>query len=317
MKKIIKVQQRPTAPLNLTWVINNICTNQCSYCPPGLHNGQNHNYDWENARRFFIDLFKRYPKIHCSVAGGEPSLSPFFREIVEIFKDNNSTIGITSNAAKPVSYWSDISKYLNYICFSWHAEFIDEKFEEKVLASANNCAVTVRIMMNTSHWERSVAEYNRWVNNPLVLVEPVRILNWNFGAQNPATYTYNEEQLEWFKNTVPPSRYLKHLDHLNIVHPDVASADFYFEDNTVESFPNIVSLINNGQTNFNGYKCDAGIKALFIDWRGKIYLANCLIDGFIGSINEPDAIKWPTGPITCNKNICHCASDVIISKWKE
>ena len=312
MKKIIRIQQRPTAPFNLTWVINNICPNSCSYCPAQLHNGQNHNYDWDNARRFFNDLFKRYPKIHCSVAGGEPSVSPFLEELVQIFKDNNSTIGITSNAAKPVSYWERISKNLNYISFSWHAEFVDKNFREKVMTAGMNTPTTVRVMMNTKLWDQSIAEYESWKDNKYVFVEPVRILNWNSGTVDPSAYTYSEKQNLWFEQNPVKQKIIHHLnDH---IWPDV-SADIHFEDGTVDTLPNIVSLINNGQTNFNGYQCEIGLKELFIDWRGKIYLGNCLINGSIGTINDPENIRWPTGPVLCNKNICHCSSDVVINKW--
>lgn len=314
MKKIIRVKQSESAPFNMTWVINNICPNKCSYCPPGLHNGQNHNYDWENARKFFKELFKRYPTIHCSVAGGEPSVSPFLREIVEIFKENNSTIGITSNAAKPVAYWEDISTYLNYISFSWHSEFPDEKFYEKVMAAAMNTAVTVRIMMHPKHFERAIEEYNKFKDNQYVYCEPVRILDWNSSAVDPSNYTYTEEQLRWFEDNHPPHRYLHHLPDIKF--PDLG-AQFFFDDDTMDPKPNTVTLINSGMTNFSGYKCEVGLKSLFIDWRGKIYLANCQIGGAIGNINDPDKIKWPEGPVLCNKNLCHCASDVVINKWIE
>jgi len=312
MKKIIRVQQRPTAPMNLTWIINNICPNKCTYCPPGLHNGQNHNYDWDNARRFFKELFLRYPKIHCSVAGGKPSVSPFLREIVEIFKKNNSTIGITSNAAKPVAYWEDISRYLNYISFSWHGQFIDDKFYEKVMAAVENTAVTVRIMIHPQDFERGVAEYEKFKDNPMIYTEPVRILNWNSSAVDPSNYTYTDEQIRWFETTVPKKKYLTHLSHLEF--PDM-SAKIIFDDDTFDDNPNVVSLINAGQTNFNGYMCEVGLKGLFIDWRGKIYMGNCQINGALGNINDPENIKWPTQAIMCNKNICHCASDVVLNKW--
>ena len=314
MKKIIRIQQRLTAPLNLTWIINNICPNKCTYCPPALHDGTNHNYDWDNARRFFIDLFKRYPKIHCSVAGGEPSVSPFLREIVEIFKDNNSTIGITSNAAKPVAYWADISKYLNYISFSWHGQYIDDNFYEKVMAAAVNTAVTVRIMIHPSDFERGIEEYNKFKDIDLIYCEPVRILNWNSSAVDPSNYTYSAEQLSWFEQNIPKHKYLHHRPHLEW--PDM-TADVILDDGTVDKNPNIVGYINSGMTNFNGYQCEAGLKGLFIDWRGKIYLGNCQIGGAIGTIDDPERVKWPTGPVLCNKNLCHCSSDVVLNKWIE
>jgi MoaA/NifB/PqqE/SkfB family radical SAM enzyme len=314
MKKIIKVVQSDLAPFNLTWVINNICPNRCSYCPSSLHLGTNHNYDWENARRFFTDLFKRYPKIHCSVAGGEPSMSPFLEELIQIFKDNDSTIGLTSNAAKPASFWDRVSPDLNYICFSWHAEFIDKNFRAKVEAAMMNTSVTIRIMMNTQHWERSVEEYLFWKDNPYVLVEPVKALNWNSSSVDPKAYTYTPEQERWFESNIVVGKFKSHLKARKFLD---LGATFHFDDGTEVKDPNVVTLINNGQTNFYGYKCEVGLKEMFIDWRGLVYLSNCQIGGVIGNINEPDDIQWPSGPVICNKNICHCTSDVVINKWIE
>ena len=317
MKKIIRIEQPDSAPFNLTWIINNICTNACSYCPENLHNGTNHNYEWENAKRFLTQLFERYPNIHCSVAGGEPSLSPFFEELVLMFKENNSTIGITSNAAKPASYWERISPNLNYISFSWHAEFIDAQFHEKVHAAAKHTRVTVRIMMHPLHWERSVEELYLWEKNPYVLAEPVKILDWGATNTDPRSWTYNKSHREFFDNYKVNVDATKHHNTLDVKTPEM-SADFYFDDGTLESdYRDVVQFINRGQTNFYGYKCEAGLRGMQVNPRGMIYLANCLSGGYIGSINKPEKIKWPTGPITCDKNICNCASDVLVTKWLE
>jgi hypothetical protein len=319
MKKIIRIQQPDTAPFNLTWIINNICTNACSYCPANLHNGTNHNYEWANAKRFLTDLFARYPNIHCSVAGGEPSLSPFFEELVLMFKGNNSTIGITSNAAKSINYWKRISPDLNYISFSWHAEFIDAQFREKVLAAAEHTRVTVRIMMHPLHWERSLEELYWWEKNPYVLTESVRILDWGATNTDPDTWNYTDEQLEIFntqKNRHNRAA-IAHHTSLNIKNP-VMCADYYFDDGSVDKgFWDVIPFINRGQTNFYGYKCEAGLRGMQVNPKGMIYLANCLSGGYIGSINKPEKIKWPTGPIICDKTICNCVSDVIVTKWLE
>ena len=37
---------------HLTWVINNICTQHCDYCPSLLNAGKNHHYNWDDARKF-------------------------------------------------------------------------------------------------------------------------------------------------------------------------------------------------------------------------------------------------------------------------
>jgi len=130
-KKIIKVIQKDDSLMQLTWVINNICNNRCSYCVPALNSGIGHHYSWENADKFLDKLFEKYPKVHCSISGGEPSLSPFFPDLVKKFNYSGNTVGTTSNAFQPVEYWKDVSKYLYYICFHITQNFQSKTLEKK------------------------------------------------------------------------------------------------------------------------------------------------------------------------------------------
>lgn len=310
--KIIKVQQQEDELMHLTWMINNICPNRCSYCPSGLHNGKNHHYDWENARKFFEILFKKHNKIHCSVSGGEPSVSPFFKEIVEIFHNAGHTIGATSNAAKPAYYWEDISKYLSYICFSYHPEFPDKDFLEKISKAGRNTFVTARVMMHPKHWDHCLEVYKKLLEIEYIFVEPVRIFNWN-GGSDPAASEYSQEQLDWFKNSIREKyRDTSHLKHVKV--PNIMSI-FHFDNGEVVNSPNTVDLINAGLTNFNGYTCEIGLKELFINEQGDVYLGNCMLGSPIGNINAPEDINWPTKPAICTKNLCHCTTSVNINKW--
>ena len=314
MNKIIRIQQPDTAPMHLTWMINNICTNHCSYCPPNLHEGKNHHYEWENAKRFFDILFERYPKIHCSVSGGEPSLSPFFPEICKTFYDAGHTIGCTSNAAKPASYWKDIAPYLNYISFSWHPEFPDKNFLEKVIAAARQIPVTVRIMMLPSKWDQCIEMFNEMSKQWEFITEPVKIMPYN--DIDVTTYDYTNEQNEWFNNN-NGNHEDKSLKHLVRMAPVQILSNYHFDDGTILIEPNASDWVNRGYTNFNGYTCEIGIKSLFVRPNGIIYLGNCLVGGKIGNINKPEKIMWPTGPSKCNINLCSCSSDVNLNKWIE
>lgn len=314
MKKIIRVHQSETSPLNLTWMINNICTNSCSYCPDNLHNGKNHYYEWKNAKRFFEILFERYPRIHCSVSGGEPSVSPFFMEICKTFYEAGHTIGITSNAAKPVAYWKEIAPYLAYASFSWHPEFPDKNFEAKIMAVAEIIPVTVRIMMMSLDWERCLEAYNYYSSIPEIITEPVKILNHK-GANMSAHY-YTHEYAEWFKKNLGNHRSLTHFKQK--VNPVDIGATYYFDDGTNDGGGgNASDYVNHGMTNFNGYTCEIGLRSLCVKWDGSLYLGNCLVGGMIGNINDPENIKWPTQSIKCNIDLCDCSSDVNINKWIE
>jgi len=124
---------------------------------------------------------------------------------------------------------------------------------------------------------------------------------------------YSNEQLEWLDRNIgnQTKKYLPHLHGRRVVN---MIPMIYFDDNSVDERPNTVDYINNGMTNFNGYKCDVGLKSLYISYDGEIMLANCFINGSIGNINDPDNIRWPTESVVCNKNLCHCTSDVNIDK---
>jgi hypothetical protein len=309
MRKIIKVQQQDDSLVHLTWMINNICPNRCSYCPEILHKGSNHNYEWANAKKFFEVLFDRYPTIHCSVSGGEASVSPFFREIVEIFYNAGHTIGVTSNAAKPATYWADISNFLAYICFSYHPEFPDEKFIEKITAACYNTRVTVRVMMHPQLWDQSLDMYLKLKEVDNIFVEPVKIQDW--GVPDRTVFVYSEDQQQFFIDNYRVDKPLKLNRTVRV--PEIDSI-YFMDDGEAVKTANCVDFINSGMTNFNGYSCEVGLKSLFINFDGEIFLGNCMIGGPIGDINDPDNIKWPTTPVICNKNLCHCTSDVNINK---
>ena len=66
-KPVVKIQRRTDDLMVVTWIINNICTNACSYCPKNLHTGKNHHYDWENAKRFWQLLLKKHSKLQVAL----------------------------------------------------------------------------------------------------------------------------------------------------------------------------------------------------------------------------------------------------------
>jgi organic radical activating enzyme len=315
-KKIIKVIQKDDSLMQLTWVINNICNNRCSYCVPALNSGIGHHYSWENADKFLDKLFEKYPKVHCSISGGEPSLSPFFPDLVKKFNYSGNTVGTTSNAFQPVEYWKDVSKYLYYICFSYHPEFPVKDFRKKVIASSLNTYVTVRIMMLPSAWDHCVEVFNSLKNVPTLLVEPVRILDW--GGSNREAHIYTKKQLDWFEKKEVLQAHIKPMGHLiDIKEPVDTESSFQLDDGSIVSGndANPLQFINFGMTNFEGYTCEIGLKSLFVHYHGGIQMGNCMVGGFIGEIENFENIQWPTEPVICNKTECHCATDVNVSKW--
>lgn len=298
--------------LQVTWVINTICSNKCAYCVPDLHSGHNHGYTWEAVKLFFDELFIRYPKIHVSIAGGEPTMSPFLLDLCKMIHEKGSTVGLTTNGTRNVEYYSELSKYVNYIVFSYHPQYGDRnKVLEKINASINNCYCSLRIMMDPKHWDVAVNMYNTVKESPIVdyfNTEAVKILDWK--QEDRETLNYTEEQLEWFKgdNRIDTKTVMPNINKAGSI-----GSRFILEDGTIDYRGDAVDYINEGLSNFYGYQCDIGLESLFIFADGEIKRGNC-IGFYLGNINKLDEIKWPTGPITCPWHICHCATDVMISK---
>ena len=90
--------------------------------------------------------------------------------------------------------------------------------------------------------------------------------------------------------------------------------NFYYDDSTVNEGADANNLINNGLNDFRGWSCDIGLKSLFVDYNGKIRKGNCRQGAPIGSLQDFDAIKWPTKPEICAIKRCHCTTDVYVDK---
>ena len=281
-KKIISIKQKHDV-CQLTWVLNNICTNHCDYCPPTLHMGTNHHYDWPIAKKFVNRLFDRYSTIHCTISGGEPTLSPFFPELVKMFHDRGHTVGITSNAARTIRYWEEISPMLSYICFSYHPSFEDPEFFDKAVAASKYTPVTVRVMMDTRHWDKSVSMFEKCYNSSLVGVEPVRIIP-ETAMKTGVGEDYTEEQLQWItsrklKFPTSPSK----ENNPKWIQAKISSK-FYYSDGSIDESGDTNNLISTGQTDFRGWSCNIGLESLFVHWDGfvkKVYFPNNLIRSII------------------------------------
>lgn len=314
-KKIIRIEK--TSPgLFLTWVLNNICTYHCSYCPEIVHGGKNHHYDWQHVKPFLDQCFDRYPYVHCSLSGGEPTLSPFFKNLVNEIYNKQGTIHVTTNLVRSWDYWQEIAHKFSSISVSYHSEFVvteDEEndFIDKLSKLSHKSYVTLRIMMHPRNWDRCVRLYEKALlaSEPFT-IEVVRILP-DFGTgKNYFDASYTEEQLQ-FLNETPIIFGDPRIPDFN---RSKISSDIIYEDGNREFFSLTIQsdLEKLKSNNFFGWNCSIGLESLFVHYDGGVQRANCEVGGTIGDIIN--GFQWPTSTIVCNKKLCHCAADVIISK---
>jgi radical SAM protein with 4Fe4S-binding SPASM domain len=314
-KKLIEIDNKGNSAF-LTWILNNICTNHCSYCPPAVHNGSNHNYDWSHAEKFVNECFNRFKTVHCSISGGEPTVSPFFKDLINLIYDKGGSLHLTTNLVKPLSYWTDITTKFDSIAVSYHPEFTttteqENALIEKIKYIAAQTWVSVRVMMLPSRWDQCYKFYLKLIENKGNYgIELVRILP-NFGVgENYCIIDYSPEQDNILNSTsivIPTTTRLRR---------SVGDAKMIFENGSPITFTSTeqIFLENNNLANFKNWSCDIGLESLFVHYDGNIQRANCGVGGFVGNITKMSEVVWPTESIICNKSICHCAADLIISK---
>lgn len=328
-KKIIEIKNEDKAII--TWILNDICNYACRYCPPVLHDGKNHLFNWDVVSPFLDRLFEQYGKnrhLTFSLSGGEPTLSPFFPEMIERIHTLGGTVGITTNLVRTPRFIKDNFKYLTYAACSFHPaqEFPNgtaDEWLEKIKIASLETQVAARIMMDPLHWDKSIEFIEKLKKKTTAKIEIVYIDD-QYGASRTklAKINYSEEQLEFFKTfKETPSR--SSADLIRITNP--IYRDFHatpvqatFEDNTTENITSPQGLINKGQTNFYDYLCNIGAESLFIHQNGHIKRGNCDVGGVVGSVKEFDKINWDnfSRPVICNSLRCHCGGDIPVSKWK-
>lgn len=315
----------------VTWVINDICTYNCRYCPPALHNGKNHKYDWEYIEPFLDKLFETYAQdrsLIFSISGGEPTLSPFFPELVKKIYDNGGYTGITTNLARTERFIEENFKYLVYACCSFHPamEFpkdTAELFLDKIKVVEKVTFPAVRIMMDPLFWNETLEFIERVKNETTAKIELVYIEEQYGNSKDKlAEIPYTKEQLEYInKFQVIDSRWKQSevVEHTGVYRrPENDEVSIYFEDDTEEKMTTPQSYINNGQTNFFNYTCQIGKESLFIHQSGLIRRGNCMVGGWIGNLDNWKDIDWKdlARPVKCSVSKCHCGADVQITKWK-
>lgn len=101
-----------------------------------------------------------------------------------------------------------------------------------------------------------------------------------------------------------------------MVHPDSGTEDnkiirHYQKDGKFIdlSVDQTIALKKNA---WKGWKCAASQESLYIDYDGFIFVANCRVDGPVGSIY--DGFSLPNSWISCPRDFCGCGADIMIPK---
>jgi organic radical activating enzyme len=299
--KLTRIYSEPDT-FRLTWVVNNICTQHCRYCPDMLHRGTNKTpWTMQEAQQFCDKIFALNKPVELSIAGGEPTLSPHLKPLIKLFKDRGHRVFLTSNGSRSVDYWQGLD--IDQLTLSYHPSWAQGNWLDKLGEITKIIPkTTVALMMDPDYWDQCMIVYDLIVNDyPSVGLNPVRILDW--GAE---IVVYDKLQEQWLlqQQQRPP------------LSKDVAPVKILAETDQGIAQITAADLIRSSQNKFVGWQCSIGIDSLFVQFDGSIRKGNCEQDGYIGWIQDPE-FAMPAAPTTCQVYLCHCATDVNVAKHRQ
>lgn len=318
--KVIKIQQERDKTFFVTWTLHDFCNFKCSYCPPGLNEGNRRHVTFEHVKKFFSVLKSKLEpdrKIIVAFSGGEPTLHPEFMEIAKYLCENGVEVTMTSNGGKGLDWWKEIEPYIAHLVISYHPEFSKfEKIYEKVEFLSQHCWVNVDFMMDPSYWDKQIEyanEFKKFKTNVGVIHLPVQ---QNFGTTNEGLHIgYSPEQRAFLAN--PPNYYGKYLIPK---HKLARSRGFLGRgemsvtyDNGIKEKLDYKKLIGNDLNQFTGMTCNIGLEGLILEFEN-VYRGYCHVGGKIANLLDED-FDLPIDPVICDKQRCACSVDIEITKY--
>ncbi|MDD0854361.1 radical SAM protein [Halobacteriovorax sp. GB3] len=120
------------SPMIINWELVSHCQFKCSYC---YYDPFESNTDYESLQKIIQKKISNIDQpFVINLIGGEPTLHPNFSKIVSFLQDLEkcTEIRIVTNLAKPIHFWDSISSTKIVLTASYHPEYDNGKFFEKI-----------------------------------------------------------------------------------------------------------------------------------------------------------------------------------------
>ena len=302
--------------LYVDWCVGTKCNYNCSYC---CQSTKDKNQEFiltpEKIDKTLDILYSLKRGIEISLAGGETTLFPHLKYILERTTDHRMTERVTvlTNGHKPLSYFDGLLSGLNsnhlLIYWSVHPEYIGniQKFQNKImeLSEMVNLQVAIMAKLDSPRLKKIIlavdqlsTKYNR-IYSKLVFVRKGQFLDdISYYSDEEINFILNKNK-EWKEYPLPPRK-----------------PQFLRQENPPSYDHNY--LLVNGYTNFRGMYCLQGSNCLWIRDDGRCSGAICpqakisrysIYDGI-----NPFLLKNFTEPIRCEQKICSCKDNLLIKK---
>lgn len=279
--------------IRIEWNLGKRCNYDCSYCPSEIHDNNSPHTDIAILKSVVDKLMLLDKPVRLSFTGGEPTVHPRFKELVEYCKHVGvSWISITTNGTLPYEFYALLD--VDQIVFSIHLEYDWKRVFNTVesIVELTNKKVIAQIMAHHDHMPAVLQLRARCLLAHIP--NTVRRIRWTEGNHDVFDdMRYNANDLTWLKEQEATVEGNCVIDGIQIIHAN-----------------DVIKLHLN---KYKGWTCNAGIESLMINWDGDVHRATCRVGGSLGNIYEGNFVA-PLKPVTCDRNFCTCAADIPLTK---
>jgi MoaA/NifB/PqqE/SkfB family radical SAM enzyme len=280
--------------IKVEWNLGKRCNYDCSYCPSSIHDNSSPHTDIEILKAT-IDKLKTLGKpIRLSFTGGEPTVHPKFKELIQYCNHVNiSWISVTTNGTLPFEFYNSLN--VDQLVFSLHLEYDWLRVYDTMskLAEASKIKLIAQIMCHHEHMSGAYTLFARCLQAHIPAT--LRRIRWTEGDHDLFDdMKYHPDDLNWIKKQEATVQGNCVIDDKEIIHSN-----------------DVIKLHLN---KFKGWDCNAGIESLMINWDGDVHRATCRVGGSLGNIYSGTFVV-PEDPVICNRNFCTCSADIPLTKF--
>jgi hypothetical protein len=309
---IVGIEADPeTSFFELHWILTRRCSLACSYCPPHRHNPAAPQTDGPTLLRGLesICYLLRAQRVRINLTGGEPTVHPSFLSFVELAIQSDAIhhVRVVTNLLSSDRLYTALAKLDGgkgriQIVASFHPKQTDlAAFERRVrFLAAAGVQIAVKLMIDCSppsdELLKVVGELSTRYRCVRLLAQPIR----GSGAKLDPDLVATAAGL--LLNLSPTdARSVIRLTNTGL---------------QIARCSDVAMLIDYSHNHFQGWICDAGFKALFIDSDGRVFSAMCKPDPdpLFNLFRDRLPIWAPARSILCPHEICECPSTVRIPK---